>query len=507
MDVQANNPARQSAETLPDQAPDVSSESPIHAEKLLPAPMAFNNLPPALLHTRNPPERRGITFWLQFGAAMAIALAAFIPLTLNKVGSFPDYYRTLGIIAVLTALPIYAFMRCYEKRSGYLMGCMRVMSAWSTTFAALAIIGFLTKSSTLFSRELLGTWFALGLALQLAGFCALHALARRSEQQLDTAKRVLILGTGPFARQLAQRLVERGESVKGYVSLGPENAFSHSKTAPLGDVSEIREIIERTVARKLYLALPLGNAASLEELYLDLIDLPVDIIWVPDVPSVMLSTQGIGDISGLPAIALNDSPLTNSNSATFAKALIDRIGAALAIALLSPIMAATAIAIKLDSKGPILFKQLRHGVGGTVFEVWKFRSMRQHDDEGVTQATRYDDRVTKVGRWLRKTSLDEIPQFFNVLQGHMSLVGPRPHAVEHNDHYGDKIQAYLSRHRIKPGVTGLAQISGYRGETADLELMQRRVELDLAYITHWSLYLDLKILARTPMIALFGDAY
>jgi putative colanic acid biosynthesis UDP-glucose lipid carrier transferase len=166
-----------------------------------------------------------------------------------------------------------------------------------------------------------------------------------------------------------------------------------------------------------------------------------------------------------------------------------------------------ALAVKINSPGPVFFKQDRHGWNGKVIQVWKFRSMRVHDDREVVQASRNDTRITAVGRFIRRTSLDELPQLFNVLQGQMALVGPRPHAVAHNHYYSGKILAYMARHRIKPGITGLAQISGCRGETDTIDKMQRRVEMDLHYINNWSLWLDLKILVKTPFTLLSKDIY
>jgi putative colanic acid biosynthesis UDP-glucose lipid carrier transferase len=179
----------------------------------------------------------------------------------------------------------------------------------------------------------------------------------------------------------------------------------------------------------------------------------------------------------------------------------------LAIIVFSPLLLAIAIAVKLSSPGPIIFKQQRHGWNGKIINVWKFRSMRVHDDQHVQQASRQDSRITAVGRFIRRTSIDELPQLFNVLQGHMALVGPRPHAVAHNDYYTGKISAYMARHRIKPGITGLAQISGCRGETETIDKMQKRVEIDLAYINNWSLWLDIKILIKTPFTLLSKDIY
>jgi len=212
-------------------------------------------------------------------------------------------------------------------------------------------------------------------------------------------------------------------------------------------------------------------------------------------------------IEGFSAIHLNESPMTAYPAGAFSKALLDRSAAVLAVVALAPLLLATALAVKWTSPGPVLFKQKRHGWNGNVINVWKFRSMRQHDSTHVKQASREDPRITRVGAFIRRTSIDELPQLFNVLQGHMSLVGPRPHAIEHNNYYTGKINAYMARHRIKPGITGLAQISGARGETDTIDKMERRVELDLVYINNWSLWLDIKILIKTPFSLLSKDIY
>jgi putative colanic acid biosynthesis UDP-glucose lipid carrier transferase len=187
------------------------------------------------------------------------------------------------------------------------------------------------------------------------------------------------------------------------------------------------------------------------------------------------------------------------------KDVMDRTIAAIALLVLSPLMLWVAYKVKRSSPGPVFFKQDRHGWDGKVIKVWKFRSMKLHEEANgeVKQATKEDPRITEIGRLIRRTSIDELPQLINVLQGTMSLVGPRPHAVAHNNYYSDKINAYLARHRIKPGITGLAQISGYRGETETIDKMAKRVEYDLSYINNWSLFLDVKILIKTP-ISLFS---
>ncbi|MBO6226706.1 MAG: exopolysaccharide biosynthesis polyprenyl glycosylphosphotransferase, partial [Shewanella sp.] len=229
--------------------------------------------------------------------------------------------------------------------------------------------------------------------------------------------------------------------------------------------------------------------------------------WIPNLDSMLLLNHSVSEVGGRPAIHLNESPLTSHPTAALSKALMERSLSLAAIICLSPILISVALAVKLSSPGPILFKQQRHGWNGKVIQVLKFRSMKVHDDKDVQQASRNDSRVTAVGRFIRRTSLDELPQLFNVLHGDMALVGPRPHAVAHNDYYTGKIHAYMARHRIKPGITGLAQISGCRGETDTIEKMQKRVEIDLDYINNWSLWLDIKIIIKTPFTLISKDIY
>jgi putative colanic acid biosynthesis UDP-glucose lipid carrier transferase len=195
-------------------------------------------------------------------------------------------------------------------------------------------------------------------------------------------------------------------------------------------------------------------------------------------------------------------------SSAFLKSISDVLVASTALILLSPVMLMTAALVKFTSPGPILFKQMRHGWDGKLIQVWKFRSMRVHEEGAViTQASKGDDRITPVGRFIRRSSIDELPQLFNVLAGTMSIVGPRPHAIQHNEFYSGRIRAYMSRHRVKPGLTGLAQVNGFRGETQTLESMADRVQYDLAYINNWSIWLDFKIMLRTVFVLTGKDVY
>jgi putative colanic acid biosynthesis UDP-glucose lipid carrier transferase len=220
--------------------------------------------------------------------------------------------------------------------------------------------------------------------------------------------------------------------------------------------------------------------------------------------SMQILSNKVINFLGLPAVELNQPGASDMRG--IVKDLFDKVFAIAALLLLAPLLVAIAIAIKATSPGPILFRQPRLGLNGKHFNVYKFRSMKVHEEHGtVTQATKDDPRITTIGAFLRRTSLDELPQFINVLLGDMSVVGPRPHALQHNELYKDKLEMYMLRHRVKPGITGWAQVHGYRGETDTVDKMAKRVQFDLHYIQHWSFWMDLKIIAWTAFKGWTGN--
>ena len=452
-----------------------------------------------------------VIFWGQWLVATVIQVALLILLTLDKSGDVAPHYRVLALFSSAISIPLYAVFRVYSTRHGYLVGLARLAAAWATSMAILVFIAFVTKTSAEYSREVILQWVVGGFFAQGLVFVPLHKLAKAVDSTMSAGVTSIIVGSGHLAHDLARKLrYDRKEAMLGLVVLdgdqetGPEDS---TYFPTLGAVSQLRTVIRENDINRVYIALPARETDQIEGLYVDLLDANVDVVWVPDFANLKLLNHSIHDLGGLPAIHLNESPLTAHPGSALLKALMDRGCALLGIVSLSPVLLACAVAVKLSSPGPILFRQQRHGWNGNVIEVLKFRSMRVHQDPVVKQATKDDPRVTPVGRFLRRSSLDELPQLFNVLRGDMSLVGPRPHAVAHNDYYSGKIQAYMARHRIKPGITGLAQISGYRGETDTLDKMQKRVELDLEYINHWSLWLDIKILLKTPLTLLSKDIY
>jgi Undecaprenyl-phosphate glucose phosphotransferase len=460
------------------------------------------------LYTAQMAHRRGLTFWGQWLCALTLVTSLLMLLVYWRVGSLTSDYRILIILTVLGSVPIYSVMHVYHKRHGLLVGLGRLLAGWLILLAVLAAIAFITQTSAIYSRQVIMLWAVLGYVVQAISFLPLHYFARLHARMVCNERRSVIIGTCPTAHELAKKLcVPNRALVLGFIAAADNSGPAPSILPLLGHVDSIREIITRLHVRRVYIVLTMAYASTIEALYIDLLDMNVDVVWIPDFGSMVLLNHSISEIERMPAIYLNESLLSSHPASLFCKDLLERSLAAIAIILLSPLLLVVAAAVKLSSSGPVLFKQNRHGCNGEVIKVWKFRSMRVHDDSEVRQATQDDDRVTPLGRFLRRSSIDELPQLFNVLLGQMALVGPRPHAVTHNIYYTGKVRAYMARHRLKPGITGLAQITGHRGETETVEKMQQRVAQDLHYINHWSLWLDIKILIKTPFTLFSKNIY
>lgn len=451
-------------------------------------------------------NRRGLTFWTHWLAAIGTACALLHGLANAVLGEFTAQYQALILVTLLGSIPIYSALRVFHKRLGYVTGLLRLLFAWLVLL--LAVLTFSTLSGyPPVNTDLMLEWAVYGLLVQAATFLPLRYFATHHARTLREERASIIIGEGEIAQTLASRLRHR-VPLLGLVTLAPSSARDISGFAVIGHVAQLREVIASAHVRRVYIALSLKHYTLIEHLYIELLDQCVDVVWVPDLSSMMLLNQSISQIEQMPAIYLNETHRSSHPAAIFGKEVIDRVIAFTALLVLLPMFLCIAAAVKLSSPGPVFFRQPRHGWNGEVINVWKFRSMRLHDEDEVTQqAQRGDARVTAVGRFIRKTSIDELPQLINVLLGEMALVGPRPHAVSHNQYYSDKILAYMARHRVKPGITGLAQVSGLRGETQTLEKMARRVEKDLEYINHWSLWLDLKILIKTPFTLFSRDIY
>jgi len=259
--------------------------------------------------------------------------------------------------------------------------------------------------------------------------------------------------------------------------------------------------------REVYITLPLGSQPRIVQLLEQIQGTTASLFFVPDVFGISIIQGRLQDVNGVPVVGICETPFTGINE--LVKRASDVVLASLILVLISPILLAIAVGVKLSSPGPVIFKQRRNGLDGEEIIVYKFRSMRSMDNGPVVrQATKDDPRITPFGAFIRRTSLDELPQFVNVLQGRMSIVGPRPHAVAHNEEYRKLIKAYMVRHKVKPGITGWAQVNGLRGETDTIDKMKARVEYDLEYLRNWSLGLDLQIIVRTAKLMLFDrNAY
>lgn len=454
-------------------------------------------------------NRRGLTFWGQWACAMSLVSGLLCYLVYQQFGAVPAQYRLLLVITVLGSVPAYTLLHVYHKKHSYRAGLSHLLAGWAALLSALVVIAYISQSMHLFSRGLLLEWAVFGFLVQAAAYIPLRHFGNMHSRKLRTERTSVIIGSGPAAYDLAERLSASNRvPLVGLITSRPNVPTLDNRFPVLGDLSDVQRLVDHYGVRRVYIALSLDEVAFIEELYITLLDLSVDVVWIPDFGRMPLLNQSISQIEQLPAIYLNETPLSSHPAAVFSKELLDRGVALIAILVLSPVLIGAAVAVKMSSPGPIFFRQPRHGWNGEIIHVMKFRSMRMHDDDTVVkQATRNDPRVTPAGRILRSTSIDELPQLFNVLRGEMSLVGPRPHAVTHNDYYSDKILAYMARHRIKPGITGLAQVTGHRGETETIEKMQQRVEQDLAYINNWSLWLDIKILFKTPFTLFSKDVY
>src|SRR5690606_17840887 len=382
----------------------------------------------------------------------------------------------------------------------------RIFGEWVMVSAVLLFLAFAFKVTDTFSRKVILTWFAVTPFTVIASQMALHRLAAFSALRGSIAQKHIIVGANECGRRLAQRLQANPHlgAFKGFFDdrVGDRVAGVPSEQL-LGTMTDVAEYVRLNGVSNIYICLPIRPEERVVKLMRELRDTTASVYFVPDVFVFDLIRAQLAEIDGIPLLAVCETPFCGMNGVL--KRGSDMVFATILIALLWPLMIAVAIGVKLSSPGPVIFKQRRYGLYGERILVYKFRTMSvcENDDE-VTQVTRGDPRVTPFGRFLRRTSLDELPQLFNVLFGSMSLVGPRPHAVAHNEEYRKLIDGYMLRHKVRPGITGWAQVNGFRGETESLEKMRRRVEYDLHYLRNWSLGLDIYILFRTARIV-FGD--
>jgi Undecaprenyl-phosphate glucose phosphotransferase len=432
---------------------------------------------------------------------------------LDLVAGYPMAFAICIAIAALL-FPWGGLYRSWRGLTGT-AEIMRVAWLWGATLTLLVFIASALKITGYYSRIWFGLWGLLGIL----GLTIYRLLLEWSISSLRrngvNSKKVLIVGDSEFAARLVRqfnRYSGSGFEVVGYLfdQADDVDPSSGARNAPawLGRINGLRGCVEQSGVEQVWIALNMRDAKSLDATLKELRNTTVDINLVPDLMSYQVLNSGLADIAGVSVVEISKTPLDQGGRAQ--KLILDILLASAFLIILAPFLTLIAIGVRLSSPGPVLFIQERHGWDGQVIKIWKFRTMVLHESkEGeLVQATENDERFSRIGAFLRRHSLDEFPQFFNVLQGRLSIIGPRPHAVEHNDFYKDKIDRYMVRHKVKPGISGWAQVKGFRGETKTIDMMEQRIQHDLHYIQNWSIWLDVKIMFLTVYVLLSGkNAY
>ena len=376
----------------------------------------------------------------------------------------------------------------------------RVLLQWGSMIGLLLLAGAAFGVPDEFKHADFLTWFII-TPVGLTGTHALRHRVRWLATHGNAAPRYIIIGVNEVGVELSRRLPQTG--FLGYFDFRSVDRVAKILDLDklVGHCKDVANYVRQHNVKVVYIALPLANVPRMSELVNALRDTTASVYFVPDAFAFDLIQGRLVEINGMPALSVCETPLLGMPAVC--KRAMDVVLASLGLLLLSPFLFLIGAAVRLTSRGPALFRQRRYGLDGEEIQVYKFRSMRVCEDGAVvTQASKGDPRVTRVGAFLRKTSLDELPQLLNVLQGKMSLVGPRPHAVAHNELYRKLINGYMIRHKVRPGITGLAQVNGLRGETETLDKMSERVRYDLEYLRHWSPWLDIRILFKTIGVVL-----
>jgi len=444
----------------------------------------------------------GVSAWI----AAAVALD-FVPRTMEQA------YGNAALIACLFYAALAEITGCYDidTRFSVRTGWTRVMTAWLSTGMFLMTLGFLLKVSDDFSRGWAISWFLIGASALLLVRAGGTAWMRRLKHRGVFNHRVAIFGAGSQGDRLAKYILGNDKLTIDLVGFFddrlPERLPDREVRLPLyGNLHDLITHIRRGEIDQVIVALPWSAEKRLQEVVAELAITPVRIRLAPDLATFAFAQRPVVLLGDLPVMTLFERPISGFDQ--ILKKVEDMILGTVALIVLAPLLLIVALAIKLDSPGPVFFRQDREGFNNQRFKIWKFRSMRADrcESDGITQARKGDNRITRVGSILRRTSIDELPQLFNVLAGEMSLVGPRPHAPSTKAGerlFSDVVDHYAARHKVKPGMTGWAQVHGWRGETDTEEKLLKRLEHDLYYIENWSVLLDLYILGRTVITLAF----
>lgn len=386
--------------------------------------------------------------------------------------------------------------------------CLEVLGQWVLISGSVLTFAYLTRYISLYSQNMILCWLILTPLAQIAALQLLKLLTPTIIKWQGLPQSTLIVGLNDQGLLLAERLkndyYHRVNFIGFFDDRTPDRLPEADGSQLLGNLNDLQAFMSKNIVHKIYIALPMSSHPRILKLLDMLKDSTASIYFVPDIFVTDLIQGRVTDINGVPVVSVCETPFTGVDG--LIKRSADIFFSLVILILISPILLGVAIGVKLSSSGPIIFKQRRYGLDGQQILVYKFRSMTVCEDgTKVTQATKNDQRITPFGAFLRKTSLDELPQFINVLQGRMSVVGPRPHAIAHNEQYRKLIKGYMIRHKVKPGITGWAQVNGFRGETDTLEKMEQRVHYDLEYLRNWSPRLDMLIVAKTAWYTIVGQ--
>jgi putative colanic acid biosynthesis UDP-glucose lipid carrier transferase len=476
----------------------------------------WSNRPASDLLCNGSVQNKTVRFGSLEAAHITLARQSILPLVVVFVlalcvlaygQSLSLQFCALALVAFLITAQVFSPLDLGD-RQGTKAGRVvpRILLEWSCVVAVLAFLSVSLQLTQIFAREIVVSWFLVTPVALLLVASLRNTVAKWLASERGMAQRYIIIGANDVGTELARRIEcgHAGEKFFGFLDYrSAERVAAGVNRSVTGNCSarDFADFVRTHAIGRVYLALPISQAPRIEELVKELRDTTASVYFVPNIFAFDLVQARCVEINGMPAFSICDSPLQGMSG--FWKRVFDVALASIALGLLLPMLLAVALAIKRSSAGPILFKQRRYGLNGEEILVYKFRSMTVCEDGPVvTQATEKDSRVTPLGAFLRRTSLDELPQILNVLEGKMSFVGPRPHAVAHNEEYRKLINGYMIRHKVRPGITGWAQVNGLRGETSTVDKMHRRVQYDLDYLKNWSLWLDVKIIARTAMIVL-----
>jgi putative colanic acid biosynthesis UDP-glucose lipid carrier transferase len=422
--------------------------------------------------------------------------------------TFTGYYLVLMIITFFVSTYVYEQTSIYRRwRNGNMLEYIRdTLAGWGVVVAILLLLNYAANFTRHYSEPAILTWFVVTPIALIVSHIIVRAITNRLRKRGGLRSAVFV-GANETSLKLAKRIAEFPYlliDIRGYFDVRNGDRILNGLGPFLGGLTDVADYARKHNIQMIFISLPMSAQPRIREITDALHDTTSSVYFLPDVYIFDLMQAHFNNVGGIPVVAVSESPFSGVDSVV--KNVSDFVLALLILIVLSPVMLAIALAVVLTSPGPAIFRQRRYGLNGEEIIVYKFRSMSVSEDgQRIVQAQKNDPRITKVGAFLRRTSLDELPQFINVLQGRMSIVGPRPHAVAHNELYRKLIKGYMLRHKVRPGITGWAQVNGMRGETEQLEKMQGRIDYDLDYLQNWSIWLDLWIIMRTVWVVLQRD--